>query len=33
MKVLEIRVPCTLGKYNGTGTAAAGNGVARIAVF
>ena len=33
MKVLEIRVPCTLRKYNGTGTAAAENGVARTVVF
>ena len=33
MKVLEIRVPCTLRKYNGTGTAAAKNGVARTVVF
>ena len=33
MKVLEIRVPCTLRKYKGTGTAAAENGVARTAVF
>ena len=33
MKVLEIRVPCTLRKYNGTGTAVAENGVARTVVF
>ena len=29
MKVLEIRVPCTLRKYKGTGTTAAENDVAR----